>query len=79
MGIRDLPHTMLDVLSEPSLDWLIEASLPLPDASWQWQSAGILQLSGSLAAAMDLQPCTIPLKNLKSLPVAFGLSVVPFA
>ena len=43
MSLRgDLPHSVVDVLSEPSLDWLIEASLPLPDASWQ--SAGILQL-----------------------------------
>ncbi|CAE7749482.1 unnamed protein product, partial [Symbiodinium sp. CCMP2456] len=64
MGLRgDLPHSVVDVLSEPSLDWLIEASLPLPDASWQ--SAGLLQLSGSLAAAMDFPRyrCLIPMKR----------------
>ena len=66
MSLRgDLPHSVVDVLSEPSLDWLIEASLPLPDASWQ--SAGILQLSGSLAAAMDFPRyrCLLPLKRGK--------------
>ena len=34
MSLRgDLPHSVVDVLSEPSLDWLIEASLPLPLAT----------------------------------------------
>ena len=62
MGLRgDLPHRVVDVLSETSLDWLIEASLPLPDASWQ--SAGLLQLSGSLAAAMDFPRCLIRLRR----------------
>ena len=66
MSLRgDLPHSVVDVLLEPSLDWLIEASLPLPDASWQ--SAGILQLPGSLAVALDFPSygCLIPLKRRK--------------